>query len=507
MRTPSSSPLTFLIGFVLIGFVLMGLVLLPQSSSLYSQEPTPAPPLISDRTEDQVERFLANVPSSEPYGPVPGLRVWWSESFRSGDILAVVIASCVALCLIAPGTYLFYTSLLGSTLNLENLGKSVSLFCILAMAWVLLFYSLAFSRNAHSYGVLEKEVDVMERTIAPGNVFIGELTHSAMGGLGSSWGAGVVRHPLRRMGDRIPHVLFMTFQMMIYLQAVVPLCLVASKGIGEWSAIPFWLLWSVGVYVPLCYWTQGGGWLAECVDASGAVPVHLAIGFTALGLWWIKTPSSSLVEKASHPTGLAIGSLMWIAGMLLLGGCQSLMHPGWTPDFTNFFLAGCMGHLTWAGLQFKASGNRGSLLWLFGPIAGMVSISSGSASVSPEFAIVIGFLGSLAARLTLIWKRDKPVSLLWMIFAIHGVSAFVGLLLTGALASVEIAGNDIAGKAIVGLLHGNLELLRVQMLTGSVSAIVAFIGGVLAFQLALIFGAILKRLFKHSVVGNSNESM
>ena len=317
----------------------------------------------------------------------------------------------------------FILRLQGVSLNLESLGKSVSLLCILAMAWVLLFYSLAYSRNAHTYGVLEREVDVMDRNLAPGNVFVGELTHSAFGSMGSSWGAGVVRHPLRRLGDRVPHVLFMTFQMMVYLQAVVPLCVVASKGIGEWSAIPFWLLWSVGVYVPLCYWTQGGGWLAECVDASSVIPVHLAIGFTAFGLWWIKMPSNALVEKASHPTGLVTGWLLWIAGMLVLAGCRSLMGPGWTPDLPNFILAGCMGHLTWAGFQFKASGNRGSLLWLYGPITGMVAVSSGSASVSPEFAIVIGFLGSLAARTTLFIKRDGPVSLLWLVFSVHGVSA------------------------------------------------------------------------------------
>jgi len=481
-----------------ISVSLLSVALFSQGTMLVAQDPIPATPMVSDRDEDQVERFLANVPQSESQAPIPGLMVWQSDDFSSGDILAVVIASCVALCLIAPGAYVFYSALQGASLNLESLGKSVSLLCMLAIAWVLLFYSLAYSRNAHTYGVIDREVQVVDRKIAPGNVLIGEPTHSAFGGLGSSWGAGVVRHPLRRLGDRVPHILFMTFQMMIYLQAVVPLCLVASKGIGEWSAIPFWLLWSVGVYVPLCYWTQGGGWLAECVDASGTIPVHLAIGFTSLGLWWIKMPSNSLVETASHPTGLVTGLLMWISGMLVLSGCRTLLDPGWTPDLTNYFLAGCMGHLTWAGLQFKASGNRGSLLWLFGPITGMVAVSSGSASVAPEFAIVIGCLGSLAARMTLFWKRGEAVSLLWLVFAVHGVSALSGLILTGVFASVEVAGNDIAGKAIVGLLHGNIELLRVQFLTGSVSAMVAFVGGMLIWQVSRFFGAILKQLFASS---------
>ena len=477
-----------------VNVIVLSLGLFFQSTALVAQDSIPTP-LISDRTEDQVERFLSNVPPPPTKGAVPGLSVWRSDVFKSGEILSAVIASCVVLCLMVPGVYVFYSSLQGASLNLERLGESVGLLCILAIAWVLLFYSLAFSRNAHTYGVLDREVDVIDRNIAPGNVFIGELTHTAFGGLGSSWGAGIVRHPLRRVGDRVPHILFMTFQMMIYLQAVVPLCLVASKGVGGFAAIPFWLLWSLGVYVPLCYWTQGGGWLAECVDASGAIPVHLAIGFSALGLWWIKTPSISLVETASHPTGLVTGWLMWISGMLMLSGCRTLLDPGWTPDITNFFLAGCMGHLTWAGLQFKASGNRGSLLWLFGPITGMVAVSPGSASVAPVFAMLMGCLGSLAARLSLMWRRSDSVSLLWLVFAVHGVSALTGLILTGVFASVDVAGNDIAGKAIVGLLNGNTELVRVQLLTGSVSAIVAFIVGILIWYVSRFCGAVLELLF------------
>ena len=232
-------------------------------------------PLLSDRSEDQVEKFLANVPSTESHGPKPGLRVWTSSQFQADDLIVAMLASCIVLCLMAPGTYVFYTSLQGSSLNLESLGKGMSLLCFLALAWVLFIYSLAFSRNAHSYDVLDKEIEVKDRETAPGNVFIGELTNSGLGGLASQWAGGIVRHPLRRMGDRIPHSLFMTLQTMIYLQAIVPLLVVAGKGIGAWPSIPFWLMWSACVYAPLCYWIQGGGWLAECLDAGGAIPVHI----------------------------------------------------------------------------------------------------------------------------------------------------------------------------------------------------------------------------------------
>ncbi len=459
------------------------------------------PPLFSQRTEDQVEAFLANAPATDSQGPIPGLRVRTSERFRSGDLLAAMIASCVALCLMAPGMYVFYCSIQGLSLNLDGLGKGVSLLCLLALAWVLLFYSLAFSRNAHSYDVLAQEIEVMDRESAPGNLYIGELRNSALSGLGSEWGGGKVRHPLRRVDDRIPHMLFMTLQMMIYLQSVVPLLVVAGKGIGVWPTIPFWLLWSASIYVPLCYWTQGGGWLAECIDASGAVQVHIGIGFTALGLWWIKTPSISLSECTAQSTGLVTGWFLWVTGLLLLAACRSsILHAGWTPDVLNYFLAGCAGHLTWVAFQYKSTSPKVDFLWLFGSIAGIVAIASGSGSVSPGSAIIIGFSGAAAARVAFMSHRYESINMLWIVFAIQGVSAMVGLVMTGIFASANVAGDNLAGKAIFGLLGGNMEQLRVQLLTASISAILACVFGVVSLRVASVLGSILKRLFEEAKV-------
>lgn len=461
------------------------------------------PPLISDRTEDQVERFLANVPSIESHGPKPGLLVWTSSQFKAEDLIVAMLASCVVLCLMAPGTYVFYTSLQGSSINLESLGKGMSLLCFLALAWVLFIYSLAFSRNAHSYDVLDKEIQVTDRETAPGNVFIGELTNSGFGGLESQWGGGIVRHPLRRMGDRIPHSLFMTLQMMIYLQSVVPLLVIAGKGIGSWPSIPFWLMWSACVYAPLCYWIQGGGWLAECLDAGGAIPVHIGIGFTALGLAWINSPSSSLSGSAEQSTGLITGWILWVGGIFFFTACRSAMnHRGWTPDLLNVFMGGCAGQLTWMVFHYKTIGPKINSLWLFGPIAGMIAVSSGSASISPGFAAIVGVFGAVAARVALMARREQSINMLWLLFAIHGVSAFVGLVMTGILASTEIAGNDTAGKPIVGLLGGSLEPLRVQLLTATISAILACFGGIVLLRVAQVVGAILKRLFADSAAGH-----
>ena len=171
---------------------------------------------------------------------------------------------------------------------------------------------------------------------------------------------------------------------------------------------------------------------------------------------------------------------------------------GWTPDLLNVFMAGCTGQLTWMVFHYKTMGPKINSLSLFGPIAGMIAISSGSASISPACAAIVGVLGAVAARVTLMARREQSINMLWLIFAIHGVSAFVGLVMTGVLASTDVAGNDTAGKPIVGLLGGSLEPLRVQLLTATISAILACVGGIVLLRVAQIVGALLKRLFADS---------
>ena len=45
-------------------------------------------------------------------------------------------------------------------------------------------------------------------------------------------------------------------------------------------------IWSLLVYVPVCHWLWGGGWLAElgAIDFAGGIVVHTTSGIAALSL-------------------------------------------------------------------------------------------------------------------------------------------------------------------------------------------------------------------------------
>ena len=479
-----------------VSFCAIGLLCLAQEPEQSGAEAMP-PPLFGERTEDQVAEMLANAPPGEDDGTRAGLKVFVSERFSVSHQLAYLIASCACLGLMLPGAFLIVAAVQGRSLNPERVTQAAITLALLSLAWVMFVYSLAFSRNAHSYDVQQREIQVLDRATAPGNLFIGDLNHWRMQGLLSEWGGGLVRHPQRRAGDGFPHSVFMLFQMMFYLQAIAPLLAISHTKLNSWGAFPMWLLWSVIVYAPLCYWTRGGGWLADCVDTGGSVPMHIAIGFTALGLSFTQDRNAS--TKTSHRGSYNSGALLYLGGALLLAGCRSVSNAPWpTFDLLNEFLGGVVGMLVWC-LVAQRSQRVSANDWPLGLIAGMATVASGCASMPPTSAIIAALIGTLACCIAISVRREQLVN--WTLFCVFGVSGLIGLTLTGVFSSPEIAGADIAGKPIVGVIAGSTDLLRVQLLTAAVAGALAFVGGLVLPRIAIAIGAVVEWLCRREAAG------
>lgn len=484
-----------------LGVFTAAIAIRPSAPCLLGQEPVSQEPvdsnptpLFGERTEDQVAELLANAPPGPDDGQKPGLKIFYFALFPAGQQLAYLLASCACLCMLVPGACSIFFGLQSRTINQQTVTQIAVVLSALSLTWVMFLFSIAFSRNAHSYDIQAKEIQVLDRESAPGNLFIGDLANVGMNGMLSEWGGGAIRHPVRRLGDTIPHTLFMTFQMMLFLQAITPLLVATCPRQSTWVSLPLWLMWSALVYAPLCYWTRGGGWLGDCVDAGASVPMHVGVGFTALGLRLASRRDEAASTMAPAVVPLLIGAILLLGGNLLVAACRSVAQSPWpTLDFLNVFLGGSCGLLLWQ--LFAQRGQRAVVCdWPVGMIAGIVSVSAGSSSMSPSSAIVAAALGVFACRLTL-RLVDRRQDILWQLFAIYGVSGYVGLALTGVFSSTEIAGADLAGNAIVGLIGGNTELLRVQLLTASVAAFLAALAGAVLPTIARVIGLVLERLF------------
>src|SRR5659263_292900 len=139
----------------------------------------------------------------------------------AADTAWVLISSALVL-LMLPGLALFYGGLVQRKNVLSSMMHSYVAMGVIAIEWVVIGYSLAFT---------------------PGNSFIGGLDHVLLRGI----------DPYSITGT-IPTYAFIAFQGMF---AIITPALISGAIVGRIkfkSYIAFILLWSIIVYAPITHW-------------------------------------------------------------------------------------------------------------------------------------------------------------------------------------------------------------------------------------------------------------
>ena len=77
------------------------------------------------------------------------------------------------------------------------------------------------------------------------------------------------------------------------------------------------ILWSLLVYIPICHWVWGGGWLGQMglLDFAGGTVVHITAGVSALVAAMVLGRRNGFPEKPMPPHNLGItvagAGLLW----------------------------------------------------------------------------------------------------------------------------------------------------------------------------------------------------
>ena len=165
---------------------------------------------------------------------------------NSGDTAWMLAASAFVMMMTMPGLALFYGGLVRKKNVLSMIMMSFCVLCLVSLQWILWGYSLAFGEDF--------------------NHFIGGLQWAGL--------RGVSMQPSPDYANTVPHLLFMTFQMMF---AVITPALI-SGALAErmkFSAyVLFIILWSTFVYDPIAHWVWAkGGWLRNLgiLDFAGVL--------------------------------------------------------------------------------------------------------------------------------------------------------------------------------------------------------------------------------------------
>lgn len=246
------------------------------------------------------------------------------------------------------------------------------------------------------------------------------------------------------------------------------------------------------VYPVVGHWIWGGGWLSTLstpfVDFAGSTVVHSVGGWAALAGAIILGPrlgkyvgGKAKAIKGHSLTLAALGVfILWFgwfgfnAGSTTAGTNLSIATIAVTTNLAAAAGAMAAMFLSWAKYRKPDIG-----MTLNGALAGLVSITAGTANVSPESAVAIGAIGGVLVVYAVeiidkFLKIDDPVGAI----SVHGVCGAWGTLAVGLFAQNAFGGVD-------GLFFGGGTALLLTQLLG-VLAVFAWAFGSSAVVFKLI---------------------
>ena len=368
---------------------------------------------------------------------------------NTGDTAFMLIATAMVM-LMTPGLALFYGGLVRSKNVLGTIMHSMICLGVVSIIWVVYGYSLAFGPDNSG--------------------LIGNLSLMGLNGVTLSPGP---------YSKTIPDLLFCAFQLMF---AIITPALI-SGAIAErmkFSAyLLFITLWSTLVYLPICHWVWGGGWLAKmgALDFAGGTVIHINSGVAALVAAIMLGKRKGYGRESFHPHNLPMTILG--AGLLWFGwfgfNAGSALSAGETAALAFFTTQVATGAavLSWLVVEWLVQKKPTTLGAVSGALAGLVAITPAAGFVSPVSAIVIGLAAGAICYAAVLAKSKLGYDDALDVVGIHGVGGLWGALATGLFASTAV--NPAAAN---GLFFGNAHQFVVQAIGA---------GAAIAYSVVLTF--------------------
>ena len=360
----------------------------------------------------------------------------------TGNTAWMLVATIMVLLMSVPGIAFFYGGLSKRKNVLNTMFLSLIAFAIASLIWLMYGYQLSFATTS-IFGFIG----------VPQNLFLEGI------GVDSLTGS-------------IPTFVFIAFELTF---AALTAAIVSGSIVGRMKTkawIIFTILWVTIVYIPVCHWIWGGGWLMNmgAIDFAGGVAVEVNSGFSALALAMIlgKRKDTSLLP---HNLGYSIlgAGFLWFGWMGFNGGSALAANGLAGSAILVSNTAAAVAMITWVILDTVKVGKPTVLGAITGAVAGLVAITPAAGFVSFSGSIIIGLGASLISyyavyNLKAKFGYDDALD----VFGVHGLSGVWGLIATGLFASPAING-------IAGLFYGNLEQLLIQVIAVAATAAYTFI--------------------------------
>ncbi len=344
--------------------------------------------------------------------------VVFADSLNSGDGAWLLTSTALVLLMTIPGLALFYGGLVRSKNALSVLMQCFTLTCVMSLLWVFAGYGLALGDGGS-----------WNDYIGGGNIMLSEVTRDAMSGT-------------------VPETIFVMFQMTFAI--ITPVLIVGgfAERMKFSAVLVFSCLWMFVVYVPICHWVWGGGWLGQLglLDFAGGTVVHINAGVAAIVAAVVLGKRKGFPESPMPPHNLTMtvtgASMLWVGWFGFNAGSAVAANNDAGMAMLATQIAAASGSLAWMTIEWVKHGKPSVLGIVTGMVAGLGTITPASGYVGPLGALCIGIsAGVVCYYSTQFIKRSLRIDDSLDVFPVHGVGGTLGTILAAVFISEQFGGS------------------------------------------------------------------
>lgn len=351
-----------------------------------------------------------------------------AKPFDPAGTAWILTATALVLFMTLPGLALFYAGLVRARNALSVLAHCVLIACLASLLWLAVGYSLAFGDGG---------------------------THNAwIGGLDKAFLAGVNAETLK---DGLPEVVFFLFQMTFAI--ITPALIVgAYPERTKFSAVVwFSALWLLFVYVPICHWIWGGGWLFDLgvIDFAGGLVVHATAGTAALLCAAVIGKRRGFPHEmpVPHSPGLTMAGagMLWVGWYGFNGGSALAANGAAGMALAATHMSASAGALTWMAIEWIKHGRPSLVGIVTGLVAGLATVTPAAGVAGPMGGLLLGILGGAICYTITAWVKHRlHLDDSLDVFAVHGVGGALGILLVPVVGLPALGGAGFAAGVTMG---------------------------------------------------------
>jgi Amt family ammonium transporter len=411
------------------------------ASTAFAQDKPPAPGAEAKPAAEAKKEEAKPAAQAAPAVPKCGDKGF---DCNKGDVSWMMTSTAFVLLMTVPGLALFYAGMARTKNSLSTVMQSFSIFCVVAVLWVIYGYSVAFTAGNPYWGSWDK-------------VFmLGEDPATAVAATFSK-------------GQYLPDFVYCMFQLTFAAITVALICGGFAERFKFSAMILFAILWFTFAYLPVAhmvwYWdgpdayttakaaeeaNAHAGFLFQkgALDFAGGTVVHVNSGIAALvcALMLGKRNGYGKVQMAPHSVMMtAIGTgMLWMGWFGFNAGSALEANGGAGIAFFNTLFGTATAGVAWTLTEWMVKGKPSLLGICSGIVAGLVAITPAAGYVGPVGAFitcaVAGVLCFFAVTKVKAWLGyDDSLDT----FGVHCIGGIIGSLGTGTFVNPKFGGTGV----------------------------------------------------------------